>query len=417
MLLVAEHYAITPLAVTRLDTERDDSFRIRADGGDFVLKIAHPADDPAVISLQTSAMRHVSERDASVPIQTVVATVTGEFEPVVHGHDGRARIMRLLTWLPGALLRDAAPNRSQLEQLGTHYGSLTAALADFEHPSADRELDWDLVGFPRLVPLFADSPDVADAAAEVLARIGDRLERVSPGLPRQVVHNDLNPDNVVVSAVTPNFVEGILDFGDIVHTIRIADLAVALSYLLPPTVATPNSGRNASKRLADASDPAVVLRNIVPALQGYHRVNPLTPEEVAILPDLIEARLIQRILLARWFAKAVPENAEYTGRNIGRTLAQFTLLSGVGQEAASACLERSLGKLARLGQQTGAFAAIAAGLAKPAARPQKSAGKAAGRSTAQPVPKPSASARQARPGKPPRSGADADSPDGAAPSE
>ena len=51
--LAAEHYGL-PVTVRRLDSERDQNFRLRTpDGREYVLKIANPTEDRAVTNLQT----------------------------------------------------------------------------------------------------------------------------------------------------------------------------------------------------------------------------------------------------------------------------------------------------------------------------------------------------------------------------
>ena len=61
--LAAEHYGL-PATAHRLDSERDQNFRLRTlDGRDYVLKIANPAEDRAVTNLQTEALLHLAAAD------------------------------------------------------------------------------------------------------------------------------------------------------------------------------------------------------------------------------------------------------------------------------------------------------------------------------------------------------------------
>jgi len=55
-LLAVRHWGIAPARTNRVDTERDDTFRVETADASYALKIAHPADDPAVIDLQTAAI-------------------------------------------------------------------------------------------------------------------------------------------------------------------------------------------------------------------------------------------------------------------------------------------------------------------------------------------------------------------------
>ena len=289
--LLADRYGIPDATATRLDTERDDTFHVASAFGEFVLKVANPADDPLVINLQTAAMGFAAEVDPGIPVQKVLPSLDGDIEADLDG-----RVMRVLTWLPGELLRSAARTPDNLEAFGRMQGRLAAALEDFRHPAAGRELAWDVERLPQLRPLLEFAPDVAPV-----------LDRFDAGriaaLPHQVVHNDLNLDNVVVSDGHPDFVTGILDFGDVVHTARAADLAVSLSYLL--------DGGWAS---------------VQPVIDGYQRACRLTDDELELLPMLVEGRLAQRILLAEWLAHTAPANAEYVRRNLDLSRAQLAAL-------------------------------------------------------------------------------------------
>jgi len=44
-----------------------------------------------------------------------------------------------------------------------------------------------------------------------------------------------------------------------------------------------------------------------------------------LLPRLVIARLVQRMLLGSWLSREVAHNADYLGRNIAHTRAQFDL--------------------------------------------------------------------------------------------
>jgi hydroxylysine kinase len=303
--ILDERYGIRGARLDRLDTEKDDSFRVDAAGGiRFVMKIAHPADDPLVVNLQTAALAHAADVDARLPLQRFLPTIDGEIEPVVStggkGATGaRDRIVRVLTWLPGTLLFDAERTDAQLELFGATQARLTAALVDFRHPAAERRLVWDLAHLAELRPLVVGTPE-----PHTLERVIGRFESLTTiDLPRQVVHNDLNPGNVVTDAGSPAFITGILDFGDVVSTWRVADLAVSLSYLIPST-----------------GDPWGPLLAVV---AGYQRENPLTALELDALPTLVDARLAQRILIASWLGVAVPENREYLWRNMALSQAQL----------------------------------------------------------------------------------------------
>src|SRR4051812_35576538 len=94
--LAQRQWGITPDRAHRVDTERDDTFWLETAEGGYALKIAHPADDPRVIDLQTAAIEWAAEHDPSLPLPRPVPTVDGTLQPVVAG-----RVARLFPWMPG----------------------------------------------------------------------------------------------------------------------------------------------------------------------------------------------------------------------------------------------------------------------------------------------------------------------------
>ena len=254
------------LSATRLDTERDDSFHLVTSVGEFSLKVAHPHDSAALIELQSAALAHASASGLS--LQRVVAT------GVVEG-----RIARLLTWLPGVPLFETPITDDHVEQLGVTLGTLSASLADFEHPLARRPFTWDTLQLPTVNDLRRLVPD--PAIDEGFALFADRVAPRLHELPMQVVHNDFHPGNILINGETVS----VIDFGDVVYSARVADLAIAVSYLITPL----------------SRDPA-------PFVRGFESVVPLEPIEREVLNALVIARLVQRILINADLARGNPNN-------------------------------------------------------------------------------------------------------------
>ena len=310
--ILDENWGLHPTAVSRIDTERDDTFIVEVSDTSFLLKVAHPDDDPLDIDLQSAAMAHVLTRDPALPVQQVIETERGGSSALSHG-----RIARLHTFLHGALLNDVGATTGQLQSGGRMLGRLTRALHDFEHPAADRFLPWDLQHvdeFDALLPL------VDAEKRPPLERVLDHLR--SETLPalrhtrRQIVHNDFHGGNLIADPGSPEFITGILDFGDTVRSYLAADLAVAMSYAGVYAV-----GQAADPRPADPWAAASAL------MIGYSQVVALTVDELGLIPDLVLGRLAQRMLLASWWGAHAPQNATYTGRNLEITWRQFQDMS------------------------------------------------------------------------------------------
>jgi hydroxylysine kinase len=276
-------YGVTAGSAVRLDTERDDSFRLQTSHGERVLKVAHPADSEEVIDFQVRALQHAARADGSLPLQRVVPTLSGQLWVSLPS----GRVARMLEWLPGELLLNVTTGPNELAALGDALGRLSKSLSSFDERGGAILSAWDLQTIPRLATLLDVVPH--DSVAEAISRFNSRVAPRLAELPMQIIHNDFNPGNVLVDPSAPQFVVGILDFGDVMHSLRVADLAIAISYALHPMHHD--------------------WQDITPLISGFDDHVPLTDLERALLPDLVAARFAQRILINSWVAQR--ENETY----------------------------------------------------------------------------------------------------------
>ncbi len=273
-----------------LTSERDQNHRLDSPMGQFTLKLANPAEPRNLTEFQTLALIHVADRAPDLPCPRVIPARDGR--RIVPTPDGA---LRLLTWLPGTPLAQLPRSPDLAAAIGTALGHLDAALAEFHHPAADHHLLWDIRHAPDLAPLLPALPDdLRPRIAVLLDRFRTRTAPALGQLPRQVIHGDFNPHNLLADPAMPTRLSGILDFGDMTLSHRICDLSVAASYLIDPT------------------DPPALL---VPLTRAYHETNPLGANEIALIPDLIAARLAATLSITAWRAARYPDNAAYILRN------------------------------------------------------------------------------------------------------
>jgi len=316
--LAEAHFDVTG-TLDRLTSERDLNFRLIAPSGEsFVLKIGNAAEPAEVTHFQTEALLHIASRDPSLPVPRVIRARDGRAEVPLPGGE----VLRLLSWVEGHPAHKFASNAALRASLGAKAARLTRALEGFDHVAAGHDLLWDIKNAARLIPFL---PQVADARLHDLAALWlDRFEAdIAPALadlPRQVVHADLNPFNILTDP-KGRAVTGILDFGDMVRTPRICDLAVAASY---------------------HADPAHPLETLGEVIAAWHRVLPLTHAEARLVPDLIAMRMVLTVVIASWRAGLYPENAPYILRNVPASGAGLAALTDVGRDAARAHVTRVL---------------------------------------------------------------------------
>jgi Ser/Thr protein kinase RdoA (MazF antagonist) len=247
---------------------------------------------------------------ADVPVQQPLLGSDGRLVHSVATPEGD-RLLRVLTYLPGELLADEDPTPPQAASLGRVGGRLTRSLESFAHPAQDRQLIWDLRRFALVGPWLKQLGEDEDDAADVAARFGDTVLPVLDELPHQVVHSDLSPHNVLVDPTRADYACGIIDFGDVVRTARVFDVAVGMANLL-------------------STDPADPWAKAVAFAQGYSSTRPLSELEVSILAVSSLARVVLRMVVARWRASTEPARREYLLSHSARDAAHLRLAHRAG---------------------------------------------------------------------------------------
>lgn len=304
-----------------LPAEKDQLMQVSSScGRQFLLKIANPAERVAEAMLQINVLLHLENTDPSLPVQRVVRTLAGESmcrfkDPT----GGEARNVRLYSYLDGELLRHRRGDASQARALGAAWALLGKALASFSDDGIFHESIWDLQRLATTEALIADIGDVHHRALLRLAfeRFEGHVGPTLQDLRSQAIHNDFSGDNILIDPQSTDRLAGVLDFGDLVHSQLINDVAVgATDYL-------------------SAEDPD--MQASVAFVSGYVSEVALSEGERSILFDLITSRLYLRIAIAEWRAKRFPENKDYLLRNTQRLWPQLERLLAKDVGAAREC--------------------------------------------------------------------------------
>ncbi|WP_373505826.1 aminotransferase class III-fold pyridoxal phosphate-dependent enzyme [Aestuariivirga sp.] len=262
---------------SRLEGERDQNFRVTATTGEsFVFKVCHPAEGEDVLTCQALALEHIALADPGLPVPRLIRSVTGEPLPRLT-HEGVTFPVMVLSWLSGDVLGDAVLPPDSVRDLGKLLARLGLAMRGFVHGApAERSLVWDTRQVLGLWSQVAKLPvDDRALAEEILTRHRDVTESQMRRMRSQIIHGDVHPYNCLAGA--DGQVNGIIDFGDIVHGPLILDLANAVGDFL-----------------SRAADPDETIFDFV---RGYASVTPLEEIEADALLDLIEVRLLMTPLI------------------------------------------------------------------------------------------------------------------------
>ena len=278
-----------------LPGERDANFHLQsAMGQEFVLKIAPTNEQWEALDLQNQALSHLAVEDASLLLPRVCATVSGDSIDIVSDTQGGEHLVRLLTYVPGQLFAQTQPHTpALLRSLGSLMGHMDSALQGFEHPAAERTLKWDLpqAAWIRDYMQYIASPARRAIVERFLALFETDVLPALPRLRRSVIHNDANDYNVLVTAADDagqGQVISVIDFGDMVYTATVCELAIAAAYAM-----------------LGKADPLAAAASVV---AGYNEVFPLSEDELAVLYPLICTRLCISVVNSAYQQQVEPHN-------------------------------------------------------------------------------------------------------------
>ena len=283
-----------------LPSERDQNFRLTAENGEvFVLKISGADEQRSILDLQHDALDHLAGRFDGTEWPRVCRTMDDKTVTWIDGRNGLRHLVRMLTYIEGRPLCEIRPHSpGLLRDLGGFLGRLTSALRDFSHVEEQPDLIWNMDNGPDVVRRYAGLiPDV-DRRRLVL-RFCDSYEHTVvpclPSLPRQIIHNDANDQNVLVRRAHPDDpasseleTASLIDFGDMAHSCTLFEPAVAAAYVM-----------------LGKSEPLSAAAHLV---AGYHADHPLSDVELGLLYHCAVMRLCMSVAISAHQQVAEPEN-------------------------------------------------------------------------------------------------------------
>ena len=279
--------------LTPFVSERDQNFRLdTTQGRQFVVKIANVAEPARITDFQIQALLHLEASACTVAVPKLVRTSAGKVSSNITTADA-SNVLRVVSYLPGRPVEETVPGPGLAYALGQCLAELDTALGDFSHAGESQVLLWDMQRASELREVMAHVPD-PELQAMVNTCLDDFEERAAPWFPElrsQVIHNDLNPGNILITDTEPATVAGVIDFGDMLRAPLIIDVAIAAAYL----------------RSTDDDTLAATQALIA----GFDSIVPLEDRECELLFDLIRMRLATTITILYWRKAARSEEYAY----------------------------------------------------------------------------------------------------------
>ena len=280
--------------ISPLPAFSDQNFLLDCGGiGRYVVKIASRDEGLTALDLQNAALELLARDWSAASSPRVVKSTGGKSLCTILGDDDRKYAVRVLTYLPGTLMAGVAQlPESILVQIGLALGQLDLCLSEFEHPAMDRENCWNPSQVRWLTEATRHIPDPGQRGIveRLVGQHGRRVDSLLDQLPQSVIHNDVHEENLLLDRDEDGDwrISGLLDYGDMLRTYTVNELAVACAYAI-----------------LGMEDPQAVAASII---AGYHRARPLSDTEIKALFPLICLRLCVSVTMSALAAKEDPQN-------------------------------------------------------------------------------------------------------------
>ncbi|PHN08290.1 aminotransferase class III-fold pyridoxal phosphate-dependent enzyme [Flavilitoribacter nigricans] len=292
-LWIEKHWSLAVRTIRPLPGEVDLNFYVETeDDKAFTFKVSRPQADEEAVDFQQEALQWLIQHTLPIELPYPIPNHQDQMLTLEQDEQGEERVLRMVQWVPGKVLAKTNPKSLDLlYQMGEASGALCKALQGFDHPAGHRFFKWDLARLPWISDHLDKIRDT-DRRALVEYFIDAFHRKVAPVLPQlrtSIIHNDANDYNVLVRYVGSRpVINGVIDFGDAIHTQTVNDLAIAIAY-----------------GIMDKPNP---LEAAAVMVAGFHASLPLEPEEVELLYYLIGGRLAVSVTNAAVNKDVEPEN-------------------------------------------------------------------------------------------------------------
>lgn len=258
----------------------------------YIVKISNISDSFEEIEMQNDAMNYLNQKQCSVP--HVIQNLSSSNISLIQSPQGNQYYLRVLTYLEGKFYAEAdsqSHNESLWSSLGDFIGNIDKHLSDFKHPASSRFLDWDLAhgfGVCQSKKNFLKS-DLVPLVDCFLRGYQNTVFPLLTQLPQGIIHNDANDYNLLINDTSfPQNIIGLIDFGDMLSTQLINELAITCAYAI-----------------MGQDDPFKAIKTITAA---YHLQRPLIEQEIKVLYYLIALRLCTTLCNSALAIQQQPDN-------------------------------------------------------------------------------------------------------------
>lgn len=277
----------------------DQNFYLKAEKGDeYVLKIANENTNKNHLEWQNATLDFLYEKVGDFFMPKVYQNLQGEKITQIQDEEGTSYYVRLLSWTKGEVWGDILPNSPELcEELGRKMAKMTLVLQEFTSPiSIKKDAQWNTTDVAWVYDELdnIENEEDRDIIRHFLIYYKEQIFPNLVDLRDGIIHNNANTHNIVVEREKEKAkVAALIDFGDMLESKIVCELAVCCAYISMPY---PN--------------PLEIAAHIV---KGFHAVLPLNDAEIrAIFPLMINRSIITVSYSAIYHSNDIESDSVYT---------------------------------------------------------------------------------------------------------
>ncbi len=269
-ILLKKDYNLDDLTIKKLYGYDNLNFFVETKNKKYVLKLYDSNSvSKDLLFAENDILIFLSNKEKDLfpyPIKSKFGKYIDEFE-----FNNKKTIFRLISYLEGDMLVDIESSKLLFESFGTKVATMNKHLMSYKNAIYEAHSTvWDVSNTLMSKKYLKHIKDTENR--EITEYFMNLFEKqalhILPSLRKSIIHNDANDRNVLVQK---GKVSGIFDFGDLVYSALINEIAICLAYGL------------------EFRDNLLHWTSIF--LSAYHKIFALKTEEVDILYYLIPARL------------------------------------------------------------------------------------------------------------------------------
>ena len=293
--ILQEQYSIPNVQVSSLSSERDQNYLVDSGNKKFVLKIANFLETFDNLELQNRVINFI--KDDSLFNHPILVEKNDKSIFKIE-KEVKYYFVRLVTFVEGIPLSTFKPiTKDFCFDYGIFLAHLTEStrhFKDFTEIFKNREFYWDCKFASNVINKYKTL--IKDLNKYSLVNyylsLFEKNKELLKSLPSSIIHNDANDYNVIIYQSKNSLQFGIIDFGDMVYSHTIINLAVGIAYLILNT-----------------QDPIQIIQHVV---RGYNSVSKLNEVELQVLFVLITTRLTMSVCISAYQQTLEPQNKYLT---------------------------------------------------------------------------------------------------------